>query len=212
MNPPGDPTENARRDLRQRLGRNVFAALELSERARAHWFTLIRRYAFHAFGRGSVLVPPLRLNGPGRIAVGDSVYVGAGCWLQTLGDDPEPALVIGDGSSFAGNCVLSATREIRVGRKVLLARNVYIADHSHAFEDVDVAVLDQGVTRVAPVTIGDGAWLGQNVVVSPGVTIGAGAVVGSNSVVTGDVPPYCVAVGAPAKVVRRLDGRAGSED
>lgn len=212
MSAPGGSTAKPRRELTRRVGRNVFAALELSERARAHWFTLLRRCAFHDFGRGSVLVPPLRLNGPGRIAIGESVYVGAGCWLQTLGDAPGPALVIGDGSSFAGNCVLSATQEIRLGRKVLLARNVYIADHSHAFEDIDVAVLDQGVTRVAPVTIGDGAWLGQNVVVSPGVTIGAGAVVGSNSVVTADVPPYCVAVGAPAKVVRRLDRPAGSED
>jgi acetyltransferase-like isoleucine patch superfamily enzyme len=82
------------------------------------------------------------------------------------------------------------------------ARNVYIADHSHAYDDVGVPVLAQGVTRVAPVEIEDGAWLGQNVVVGPGVRIGAGAVVGANSVVLSDVPDYSVAVGAPARVVR----------
>jgi acetyltransferase-like isoleucine patch superfamily enzyme len=85
-----------------------------------------------------------------------------------------------------------------------MARNVYIADHRHAFEDEGRAVLDQGIEQVAPVEIGEGAWLGQNVVVGPGVRIGRGAVVGANSVVLGDVPDHAVAVGAPARVVRTL--------
>ena len=72
------------------------------------------------------------------------------------------------------------------------------------FADPDRAVLEQGLDRIAPVTVGDGAWLGQNVFVGPGVSIGAGAVVGANSVVTSDVPARGVAVGAPARVVRRL--------
>ena len=54
--------------------------------------------------------------------------------------------------------------------------------------------------------IGDGAWLGQNVVVCPGVTIGRGAVIGANAVVLDDVPDYAVAVGVPASVVRRFAG------
>lgn len=54
-----------------------------------------------------------------------------------------------------------------------------------------------------PAAIGSDVWLGANVVVKQGVTIGNGAVIGANAVVTHDVPPYCVAVGIPAKVVRR---------
>jgi acetyltransferase-like isoleucine patch superfamily enzyme len=73
----------------------------------------------------------------------------------------------------------------------------------HAFDDRTMAVLDQGVTRVAAVEIGDGAWLGENVVVGPGVRIGPGAVIGANSVVLHDVPAHTVAVGAPARVVER---------
>jgi acetyltransferase-like isoleucine patch superfamily enzyme len=84
----------------------------------------------------------------------------------------------------------------------LLARNVYIADHRHAFEDTGRAVLAQGIEGVAPVEIGDGAWLGENVVVCPGVRIGRGAVVGGNAVVTADIPDFAVAVGVPARVVR----------
>ena len=85
-----------------------------------------------------------------------------------------------------------------------MARGVYIADHSHAFADTARPVLEQGITGVAPVEIGDGAWLGENVVVGPGVRVGRGAVVGANSVVLADVPDFAVAVGAPARVVRQL--------
>jgi acetyltransferase-like isoleucine patch superfamily enzyme len=69
-------------------------------------------------------------------------------------------------------------------------------------------VLDQGVEQIEPVEIGDGAWLGQNVVVGPGVRIGRGAVIGANSVVLSDVPDHCVAVGAPARVVREVSPSA----
>jgi lipopolysaccharide O-acetyltransferase len=137
-----------------------------------------------------------------RIAVGDDVFVGAGSWLQVLEErGTGAALVIGDGTSIAGNCVLSAAESVRLGRKVLLARNVYVSDHMHAYAGNE-AVLEQGITRVAATEIGDGAWLGQNVVVGPGVSIGRGAVIGANSVVLESVPDGAVAVGAPARVVR----------
>ncbi len=63
----------------------------------------------------------------------------------------------------------------------------------------------QGLRDVAEVRIGAGAWLGQNVVVMPGVTIGCNAVIGANSVVTSDVPDHSVAVGAPARLIRRFN-------
>jgi acetyltransferase-like isoleucine patch superfamily enzyme len=177
-----------------------------SLRARAKLFSLAVGGAFAEFGARSVIEPPVRLQGEARIAIGNDVFVGAGSWLQVLaGPDRGVALSIGDGTSIAGSCVLSAAVSIRLGRKVLLARNVYVADHSHAFADTSRAVLDQGIAKVAPVEIGDGAWLGQNVVVGPGVRIGRGAVVGANSVVLEDVPDYSVAVGAPARVVRELE-------
>jgi acetyltransferase-like isoleucine patch superfamily enzyme len=175
-------------------------------RARAKTFSLLAGGAFAQFGADSVIEPPVRLQGESRIAVGEGVFVGAQSWLQVLdGPDRHVALSIGDGTSIAGSCVLSAAMSVRLGRKVLLARNVYVSDHSHAFADLSRAVLDQGITKVEPVEIGDGAWLGQNVVVGPGVRIGRGAVVGANSVVLEDVPDYSVAVGTPARVVRVLE-------
>jgi acetyltransferase-like isoleucine patch superfamily enzyme len=189
-------------------GRGALQAYRLAVRARAKGFSLACAGAFASFGPKSVLQPPIRLSGEHRIAVGASVFVGANSWLQVLdGPGGEGRIELEDDVSLAGACVLSAAAEIRLARGVLFARNVYVADHRHAFDDATVAVQDQGMQGVAPVRIGEGAWLGQNVFVGPGVTIGEGAVIGANSVVLADVPARAVAVGAPARVVRHLDDR-----
>jgi acetyltransferase-like isoleucine patch superfamily enzyme len=154
--------------------------------------------AFASFGRRTVIQLPVRLHGERAITIGSDVFVGADSWLQAIGDGQ---LEVGDGSSFAGGCVLSAAKSVRLGKKVLVARNVYISDHIHSYSDAGNAVLDQGLTNLEPVVIGDGAWLGENVVVCPGVTIGRGAVIGANAVVRENVPDYAVAVGIPAHVV-----------
>jgi lipopolysaccharide O-acetyltransferase len=179
----------------------------LAVRTSAKTFSVLVSGAFASFGRGTILEPPIRLGGVERIALGSDIWIGGGSWLQVLeGIGEDVALSLGDGTSLAGGCVLSAAASVTVGRSVLLARNVYVSDHSHAFEDVTRPVIAQGITRVAAVEIADGAWLGENVVVCPGVRIGRGAVVGANSVVLDDVPDHAVAVGAPARVVRRLTG------
>jgi acetyltransferase-like isoleucine patch superfamily enzyme len=195
------------------LGGKAFLGLyRLVVRTRAKTFSLLAGRAFASFGSRSVIHPPLRVDGEHRISVGEGVFMGPGCWLHVLEDDGgsrDVAIAVGDGTSIVGDCVLSSVRSVRLGRNVLIARNVYISDHMHAFDDTERAVLEQGVTRIGPVSIGDGAWLGQNVVVGPGVSIGRGAVVGSNSVVLDDVPDFSVAVGAPARVVRSLEEHAG---
>ena len=149
---------------------------------------------------------PLRLSGEDRIRVGDGVFLGPDCWLQALpdGENRAIAISIGSGTSMSGMCVISAVRGVFLEESVLLARNVYISDHIHKYSQTDVPILAQGLDKIKPVLIKRGAWLGQNVVVCPGVTIGVGAVVGANSVVNQDIPDYAVAVGSPAKVVKRI--------
>jgi acetyltransferase-like isoleucine patch superfamily enzyme len=153
---------------------------------------------------------PLRLSGEDRVEIGEEVFIGSNSWLQTLPDaeNKSSALYIGNGSSMAGGCVLSAVRRVVLEENVLLARNVYISDHTHRYSDKEHAILSQGVDKIAPVLIRRGAWLGQNVVVCPGVTIGIGSVIGANSVVNSDIPDWSVAVGCPARVVKSI----GTED
>ncbi len=166
-------------------------------------FSRAMRRSFMAFGPQSIIEMPLLVHGSRRISIGRGVFVGADSWLHTRG--PHALLEIGDGTSMSGHCVLSAVEHVRLGRSVLLGRNVYIADHNHGTAARDVPILEQELESIGPVVVEDNAWLGQHSVILPGVTIGRGAVVGANSVVLHDVPPRTVAVGAPARVVRRLD-------
>jgi acetyltransferase-like isoleucine patch superfamily enzyme len=190
---------------RRLIGRRFLGLVWLLRRVRRRSFSWLAGGGFASFGAGSVLETPVRIYGEARISIGRDVFVGPDCWFQTLDEGgSEVALVLGDGVNIAGSCVISAVADVRLGRKVLLARNVYISDHIHAYDDTETAVLDQGVARVEPVEIGDGAWLGQNVVICPGVRVGRGAVVGANAVVLDDIPDFCLAVGAPARVVREF--------
>jgi len=195
--------------LRRRFSMLYLRLYRGAQDARAKTFSLAAGGAFASFGRKSVIVPPVRLAGERRIAIGEGVYVGAASWLQALGEGDRPAIEIGNGTSIAGNCVISAAESVRLGNRVLLARGIYISDHIHAYDDTTRAVIDQGIAKVAPVEIGDGVWLGENVVVAPGVTIGKGAVVGGNAVVVDDIPAHSLAVGVPARVIRTFAAAPG---
>lgn len=191
--------------LRRSVGRTTARVHRGHVRARDKIFSLLASGAFGSFGSRTVLQLPIRVSGEHRIAIGSDGFVGANSWLQVLetpaGEDGI-AISIGDGVSIAGMCVLSAVGAIRIGNDVSFARNVYVADHTHLYDDPARPVLEQGVTASEAVEIGDGAWLGENVLVLPGVHIGKGAVISANSVVNQDVPDHCVAAGSPARVVR----------
>jgi acetyltransferase-like isoleucine patch superfamily enzyme len=188
--------------FRRVLGRAVLGLYRGAHDVYAKLFSVGAGGAFASFGRSTVIEPPVRVGGESRIAIGSNVFIGANSWLQALPPGSGVAIEIGDGTSIAGNCVLSAVQSVRLGRSVLVARGVYISDHIHAYDDTERPVLAQGTTGVEPVEIADGAWLGENVVVGPGVRIGRGAVVGGNAVVLSDVPDHSLAVGVPARVVR----------
>jgi len=180
----------------------ALARYKMVTNLRDRYFTRAVASSFESFGPRSHLALPVQVEGAERISIGSDVLVGAGSWLFALED--EGRLEIGDGTGMSGDCVLSAVLRVSVGRNVLFGRNVHVADHRHGIGAPGTPVRLQPLEDRRPVTIGDGAWLGQNVVVLPGVTIGEGAVVGANSVVRDDVPAHSVVVGAPARVVRTL--------
>jgi acetyltransferase-like isoleucine patch superfamily enzyme len=110
--------------------------------------------------------------------------------------------VIGDGSCIGNFNHIYATKSIVIGKNVLTADKVYISDNLHGYEDISLPILHQPIKQIGTVIIGDGSWLGENVCVI-GAKIGVNCVIGANSVVTKDIPDYCVAVGSPAKIIKR---------
>jgi acetyltransferase-like isoleucine patch superfamily enzyme len=134
------------------------------------------------------------------------------CWIQVWLDrsDSGPAqLVIKSHAAIGMGATISAAQSVTIGEYVLLARNVYISDHGHAFYDVEDPIMLQGIATPKPVSIGNRSWLGQNVCVLPGASIGEHCVIGANSVVTTPIPDFCVAAGAPARIIKRYNKRSG---
>ncbi|NCX17692.1 MAG: acyltransferase [Actinobacteria bacterium] len=110
--------------------------------------------------------------------------------------------LIGRGSGIVGHLAID------IGNDVWTGHHVYITDQNHGYEDV-TRPISQQTQPERPVVIGDGSWLGAGTVVLPGATIGKHVAVGANSVVTGVLPDFCVAVGAPARVIKRYDPQSG---
>lgn len=107
------------------------------------------------------------------------------------------------GENFIGNFNLSILdeAEVNIGDNVMIGPNCTLITISH---DLDPEERAGGLMQARPISIGNNVWIASDVKVLPGVSIGENAVVGAGSVVTKDIPAYCVAVGNPAKVIRRL--------
>jgi acetyltransferase-like isoleucine patch superfamily enzyme len=187
--------------------------LHLGSRIRPRLFTLLLSSQFKEFGPGSRIAPPFRFYGLNQMSLGERVMIHRDCWIQTIpggGRENDAKLVIGSCAGIGMGAHISAAKQVLIEEYVLLARNVHIADHGHAFENIDVPIMKQGINRIAPVSIGRSTWLGQNVVVLPGVTIGKHCVIGASSVVNSSIPDFSVAVGAPARVVKRYNREIGA--
>lgn len=146
------------------------------------------------------------VNGYERIFIGSKVFIRNRTWLaaEPVTGESSCSLIIGDGTYVGNFCHFYASKKIEIGKKVLFADKVYLSDNLHSYQNIDEAVIDQPVRQLKAVVIGDGAWLGENVCVI-GASVGKNSVVGANSVVTKDIPDYCIAVGSPARVIKRYD-------
>lgn len=148
---------------------------------------------------------PLQLDGKNRIFIGKRVVINYKSWLAAMpltGENVE--LVIEDGTVIGHFAHIYATKSIRIEKKVLIADKVYISDNLHGYENPEIPIIDQPIVQKQPVIIGEGSWIGENVCII-GASVGKHCVIGANSVVTKDIPDYCVAVGSPAKVIKKFD-------
>jgi len=162
----------------------------------------VRLHGMTFLGRRVELTAP---RGAGRVVVGPWSWIGDGVALRSH----HGRVTIGAKVILGGGTIVNSYLDVSIGDGALIADGVHITDFDHRTDRIDVPIRDQGIVT-APVRIGPDVWLGRGVTVLRGVDIGEGCVVGAHAVVTRDLPPYSVAVGAPARVVRsRRDDATG---
>ncbi len=176
-------------------------------RVKTRLFSFILRNAFGFVGRDVRICPPFRFSNLRQVSLGDSVIIHCDSWIQVLSskDEKIQRLIIGPYTGIGMGATISVAEKVTLEEFVLLARNVYISDNRHAFCNVTNPIMNQGIETPMPVRIGKHSWLCQNVCVLPGANIGEHCVIGANSVVRGNIPDFSVAVGCPARVVKRYN-------
>ena len=171
------------------------------------WAMRKLRYPFLL--RNVTINKSFRIDGKIGIQISGGTSFQSGLWLYSHVTPTSIGKIdIGNNCSFGYNNHITSVFEVKIGNEVLTANNVYISDNIHGYEDIKIPILRQPIVFKNSVVIGDGAWIGENVSVI-GARIGRNSVIGANSVVTSDVPDYCVAVGAPAKVIKKYDSLTG---
>lgn len=208
--PPPDTTWNrVAGAVKRRVGELIHRAHDTAASWAAIGPDTPRGRRFGAFGGGSVICyPPATIMNEQYIRIGSGTMIGPDVALSagmvpgqrcisdavvSIGD----RCLIGRGSGIVGHL------SIEIGDDVWTGHMVYITDQNHGYADLDAPISRQMPTERA-VSIGDGCWLGHGSVILPGARIGRNVVIGANSVVTGEIPDYSVAVGAPARVIRRF--------
>ncbi|WP_231490813.1 DapH/DapD/GlmU-related protein [Pedobacter sp. Leaf170] len=117
-------------------------------------------------------------NGVGDVLIGDRTIIGMGC------------VIIGP---------------VIIGNDIMLAQNIVISGLNHGYEDINISPSVQKVS-CKEINIADDVWIGANSVITAGVSLGKHCIIGAGSVVTKDVPAFSIAVGNPAKVIKRYNG------
>ncbi len=167
-------------------------------RARIHWEAM-RRGAFIRWPVHGNVLEGLR---EGRLEIGAQTLFEPGVWITAPGS---ARIRIGAGSFLNLGVMVAAVELVEIGDHCMFANGCLVTDGDHRFDDPEQPVTWQGFTTEGPTRVRDNVWCGANVVITGGVTIGERSVIGANSVVTADIPPFSIAAGAPAKVLRTIE-------
>ena len=176
--------------------------------ARAYRFALAVRANMALFLRFPYvyIASDVLLIGVSRIRIGSNVAIGSGSWLNVNDRNSQmDGLVIGD------NCFIGKRNFFSVGRSIILrdycltALNCAFIGSSHRYHDPMSAYMTTGVTLDADIYVGANCFFGYGSQVIGNVRIGHGCVIGAAALVRSDIPPFSLAVGNPAKVIKRFD-------
>lgn len=139
---------------------------------------------------------------PGAIRIGDHFRI---LRNSTVNTHDQGRIEIGNHVYIGETTSITACRSVRLGNFVTIGPQNIITDLTHDTACRDLPIRSQPLIG-KPVVIEDDVWISSHCVILPGVTIGRGAVIGAGAVVTKDVPPYAVAAGVPAKVIKWRGG------
>ncbi len=156
---------------------------------------------FRSCGGDNRIYRVLRIDGIKNISLGSKIVIRDMAWLYA-GDNSQ--LIIKSNCEIGHFFHIVSIKKIVIEESVLIADKVFISDSTHNFSSITIPIREQGVSATKPITIGEGSWLGENVSVL-GSSIGKQCIIGANAVVTHDIPDFSVAVGNPAKIIKRYN-------
>ena len=163
------------------------------------------------FPNARIIRFPIDIRGKKFIQVSKGFTTGVGCRIEAYPKTDKKVLFFGENFQMNDYVHITAMQSVKIGNNVLLASKIYISDCSHGTysgnendSHPDSIPHDRPLSS-KPVVIEDNVWLGEFVSVLPGVTIGKGSIVGANSVVSKSLPPYVIAVGTPAKPIKKFN-------
>lgn len=165
----------------------------------------------------------LQVHAPGSIYIGNKVTIGRysrlsayntgkdkTCHLDSTANDEDFSgykIVIHDGCYICNLFSILAGAKVVVGENTLIASYVTIMSENHSIDPECGMLYGSQSLKGTPTEIGHSCWIGEKATIMPGVTIGPWSIIGAASVVTSDIPPYSIAVGNPAKVIKRYNFR-----
>ncbi len=188
-----------------------------------YWYHLLVRHdvlsplavkRFGKAGKGMLIFTPIQLDRKrDYIRLGDNVvirkYARINCYPKWNAEkDNEPIITIGDNCNIGQRLSLLAGGKITIGNHVLMASDILITSENHSINPEDKKHYMDQPLQCADVEIKDGCWIGEKVCIMPGVTIGKKCVIGAGSIVTKSIPDYSIAVGNPARVIKKYDFQA----
>ncbi len=164
-----------------------------------------------SFGERTRIGWPNTFINPQCIELGNRVQIAPYCRVEAVteyGHSQQrfsPHIKIGDGVSIEMFCHIGANHRVEIGPDVMIAGHVFISDHQHRFDVIDLPVSQSPLTEDGEVIIGAGSFIGEGAIILPNVHLGKHCVVGANSVVNGDFPDGSVLAGVPARLLRRAE-------
>lgn len=170
------------------------------------------------FKSARLIRTPIYVRGKKFLSYSEGFTTGYNCRIEMFDVSPSEGskINIGRNCKIGDYVHIAAGEKVTIGDNCLFASKIYISDISHGdYSDSETASdpnipPDERPLITKPVFIGNNVWLGDNVCVLPGVSIGNGCVIGANAVVNKDIPDNTIAVGVPAKVIKKYDGNTGS--